>query len=104
MASFDIENLFTNVHLREIITICLNYFFTSPGSTSTVIGLTRGIFRILLQHAVLNFFFIFDSKLHKQIDGSDMGPPLGPTIANIFMSLGKTLINLTVRSFLNPRF
>ena len=30
-----------------------------------------------------NSFFIFDSKLYKQIDGLVMGLPLGPTFANI---------------------
>ena len=30
MTTFDIENLVTNIPLRETITICLNYIFTSP--------------------------------------------------------------------------
>ena len=39
MASFDIENLFTNIPLHETIEICLNHLFPSP--QSTVIGLER---------------------------------------------------------------
>ena len=31
-------------------------------------------------------FFIFDQKYYKQCDGVVMGFPLGPTLANVFMS------------------
>ena len=34
MASFDIENVFTNIPLHETIEICLNHLFPSPQSTS----------------------------------------------------------------------
>ena len=39
MASFDLENLFTNILSHETIEICLNHLFPSP--QSTVIGLDR---------------------------------------------------------------
>ena len=45
----------------------------------------RDFFRLLLQHSVLNSFFIFDNKLYKQVDGLGRGLPLGQTFANIFM-------------------
>jgi hypothetical protein len=88
MASFDVENLFTNIPLRETIDICLNKLFTDP--TSTVIGLSRVFFKKLLEHAVLNSFFLFNGVLYKQIDGVGMGLPLGPTFANLFMCSHET--------------
>ena len=83
MASFDVENLFTNVPLNETINIILDQLFTLPNST--VIGLTKDLFKNLLELSVLNSFFIFNGKLYKQIEGLGMGLPLGPTFANIFM-------------------
>ena len=83
MASFDIENLFTNIPLLETIEICLNHLFPSP--QSTVIRLNRKKIKTLLEHSVLNSFFVFVTKLYKQIEGVGMGLPLGSTLANVFM-------------------
>ena len=82
MASFDIENLFTNVPLLETINICLNYLF--PCSDTTILGFDRNSFKSLLEHSVLNSF-LFNSRLFQQIDDVGMGLPLGPSFANIFM-------------------
>jgi hypothetical protein len=83
MASFDVDNLCTNIPVHETINICLNELFSSVDSL--VIGLNRKFFKTLLEHSVLNSFFMFDKKMYKQIDGLGMGLPLGPTFANIFM-------------------
>lgn len=82
MASFDVENLFTNIPLAETVEICLNYLFSG---SELVLGLSRQYFRSLLQLSVMNSFFIFNGKLFQQLDGLGMGLPLGPTFANIFM-------------------
>lgn len=83
MTSLDVENLFSNIPLHETIQICLNYLFPLPHSL--VLGLNRKFFQVLLEHSVLNSFFIFSNRLYKQIEGLGMGLPLGPTFANIFM-------------------
>ena len=83
MTSFDIENLFTNVPLTETIDICLSKLF--PNQDSLVIGLSRKLFKSLLELSVLNSFFMFNNRFYKQIQGLGMGLPLGPTFANIFM-------------------
>jgi hypothetical protein len=83
MASFDVENLFTNVPVRETIDICLQQIFIHP--TSTILGLSKQFFKTLLELAVLNSYFLFDGKYFQQTDGLGMGLPLGPTFANIFM-------------------
>ena len=74
----------TNVPVSETISIILDEFFTE--TASTVFGLTKNLFKNLLEISVLNSFFIFNGKLYKQIEGLGMGLPLGPTFANIFMS------------------
>ena len=83
MASFDVENLFTNIPLTETINICLNSLF--PLSSSSVLGLKREFFQKLLELATCNSYFMFNSKFYHQIDGVGMGIPLGPTLANTFM-------------------
>lgn len=83
MASFDVQNLFTNIPLHETIDIILKQLFTSP--TTTVIGLTCNFFKSLLELSVLNSFFLFNGKYYQQTEGLGMGLPLGPSFANIFM-------------------
>ena len=85
MASYDVSNLFTNVPLTETINIILDELFTSP--SSTFLGLTRNLFRTFLELAVTNsFFFLFNGRLYKQVEGLGMGLPAAPTFSNIFMS------------------
>ena len=84
MASFDVENLFTNIPLQETIQIIVKQLFTSPDSV--VMGLTQEYFSQLLDLAVSNSFFLFNNKLYSQVDGLGMGLPLGPTFANIFLA------------------
>ena len=83
MASFDVENLFTNIPLQETIQIIVHQLFISP--TSIVMGLTRDLFAKILDLSVNNSFFLFNDKLYSQVDGLGMGLPLGPTFANIFL-------------------
>jgi len=87
MASFDVENLFTCIPLRETIDIILDNLFEN---STTVLGLNRNFFKSLLEHSVLNSFFIFNGKLYKQLEGIGMGLPLGPTFANIFMCFSES--------------
>ena len=82
MASFDIVSLFTNIPVLETIDICIRSLFDSK---DTLAGITKNLFRSMLELSVLNSFFLFDSKLYKQKDGVGMGLPLGPTFANIFL-------------------
>ena len=48
-------------------------------------------FKTLLEHSVLNSFFLFDQKYYQQTEGMGMGSPLGPTFANIFMCHFETI-------------
>ena len=89
MTSFDVENLFTNIPLHETITICLDYLF--PDDSSNVLGLSRKLFKTLLELSDLNSFFLFNSKLFRQTECLGMGLPLGPTFANIFMSFNEQI-------------
>lgn len=82
MVSYDVESLFTNIPLYETIDICLNSLFTS---CTHVIGITKQLFKTLLELSVLNSYFVFNDKFYFQCEGVGMGLPLGPTFANAFM-------------------
>ena len=49
-------------------------------------GLTKENMKKLLNYCLKQNHFAFDDRFYDQIDGVSMGSPLGPTIANIFMS------------------
>ena len=54
-----------------------------------VIGLSRNLFKQMLELSVCNSFFVFNNMLYKQKDGLGMGLPLSPTFANIFLSFNE---------------
>ncbi|XP_069992340.1 uncharacterized protein [Penaeus vannamei] len=82
MASFDIQSLFTNIPLKEIMDICTNRLFEN---TDNVHNLTRDQFKKLLKLSTEDSIFVFNNQLYSQIDGVAMGSPLSPTLANAFL-------------------
>ena len=87
LSSFDVESLFTNIPLDETINICLNKLFLN---SDVFEGFNRSQFKSLLEIATKNSFFVFNNKYYQQIDGVAMGSPLGPTLANVFLSYHET--------------
>lgn len=65
MASFDIENLFTNIPLVETIEICVEVLFSNA---TDIIGLSRALSRKLLEHSVLNSFYLIANYISKLKD------------------------------------
>ena len=83
MASFDVVSLFTNIPLNEASEIVKHLVFQK---NPVFHNLTADNFSKLLDLATRESYFTFNQNLYKQIDGVAMGSPLGPTLANIFMS------------------
>ena len=82
MASLEIESLFTNIPLNEVIDICIDDLFCD---TNTIQNLDCNDMREFLNLAAYESFFIFDQVMYRQIDGVAMGSPLGPILANAFL-------------------
>lgn len=83
MGSLDVEALFTNLPLTETIDITISRLFEN---NELVCNLNQTEFRQLLEMATYEPWFIFNNTYFKQTDGVAMGSPLGPSLANIFMS------------------
>ena len=79
MASFDVENLFTNVPLDETSNIFLNKLFDG---VDRFMNFSREQFKTMLELSVKNSFFLFNEKLYRQVDGVGMGLPQGPIYGN----------------------
>ena len=83
MGSLDIDSLFTNIPLEETIETCTNNLFKNG---DIVHGLKKSKFKDLLSLATKESYFFFNNILYKQIDGVAMGSPLGPSLANTFLT------------------
>ena len=83
LVSYDVQNLFTNVPLEEIIDIACDYVYSDQSSTRP--NYERKHFKKLLKLATSGEF-LYKDRLFKQVDGVSMGSPLGPTLANLFLA------------------
>jgi hypothetical protein len=82
MFSLDVSSLFTNVPLVETI----NYICEQIELRGMRIGIPVPDLKKLLLLCTHNVQFSFDNQIYRQIDGVAMGSPLGPLLADIFMS------------------
>ena len=62
MASLDVESLFTNIPLDEVIDICVNDLFSD---SDLIHNLDKNDLRELLTLASYESFFIFDELLYR---------------------------------------
>ena len=82
MTSLDVDSLFTNIPLDEIINIIIENVFSE---NETVNNLIKDQFKCLSTLATKESYFLFDGQLYQQVDGVAMRSPLGPMLANIFL-------------------
>ena len=83
MGSFDVDSLFTNIPLEETINTCPILLYNNE---DVVEGINKSEFKNLMSLATQGSYFIFNDVLCKQKDNVVMGSPLGPTVANVFLS------------------
>ena len=82
MASLDVESLFTNIPVDDIIENCINNLFAN---NDTVHNLIKEDLKEILKFTSYESFFTFDNEYYSQLDGVAMGSLLGSTLANAFL-------------------
>ena len=83
MGSLDVDALFTSIPLDETINIGVEELFKDK---AVINKLEKKDVLKLLTLATKESLFLFDGEYYYQTDGVAMGSPLGPTLANLFMS------------------
>ena len=78
----NIALLFTNIPYEETINICTNFLYNNEYGID---GMNKSEFKNL-SLVTQESYFIFSDALYKQKGGVAMGSPLGPTMANVFLS------------------
>ena len=84
LVSYDVSSLFTNVPLDETIAILTEKAFRDNWFNSTYNS--KEDLTDLLNVSTKGQLFKFNGALDEQTDGVAMGYPLGPLLANVFMS------------------
>ena len=65
MASFDVESLLTNIHLKEAIDFCVDLLFNDKPNID---GFTKTDFHELLTVTLSESFILFNNEYYKQIE------------------------------------
>jgi hypothetical protein len=81
LVSFDVKNLFTNIPLKETIDLAVDMVLDHHKD----IKMSKVQMRKLFVFATSHTHFLYDGQYYDQIDGVQMGSPLGPVLANLFM-------------------
>ncbi|VDP82445.1 unnamed protein product [Schistosoma mattheei] len=80
--SFDVNSLFTNVPLTKTVDFLCDYI----SKNFPLFPIPLPFLKELLLLCTANVQFTFDGEYFRQVDGVAMGSPLGPLLADIFMS------------------
>jgi len=87
LVSYDVSSLLTNLPVDEIIeSIAERAFENDWFNKDHNLNITKSDLIELLRIATKNQLFQFEGNLYEQVDGVAMGSPLGPLMANAFMS------------------
>ena len=87
LVSCDVSSLFTNVPLDETIAILTEKAFRDNWFNATYnLNISKEDLIDLLNVSTKGQLFQFNGALYEQTDGVAMGSPLGPLLANVFMS------------------
>ena len=94
LVSFDVQSLFTNIPVDEVIDMILNRLYPSDKmgdkmgrKTYLFKEFKRLDFERALNWCIKDNVFIFNGKYFVQVDGVAMGSPLAPILADIFMNI-----------------
>ena len=79
--SYNVTSLFIYIPLQETIDVAINLIFNHNPN----LNISKKELKKLFLFATSQTHFLFNIKFYNQIDGVDMGSPLAPVLANIFI-------------------
>ena len=94
IASIDISSLFTNIPLNETI----EFLCSIIDDEHIDVKLPTAILGPLLLTCTKNVIFQFQGHMYQQVDGVAMGSPLGPFLAEVFMTYIERKLENTIAS------
>ena len=83
MISFDVKNLLTNVPLDKAIKIILRKIYQERMLDTSI---PQKEMEELLYLCTKHVNFSYGGRIYRKVDGKVMGSPLGPVLANMFMT------------------
>jgi len=84
MCSFDVKSLFTNIPVDFTVNLILNKVFDDKEYKFH--GLKRTELRKMLNWTCKNTVLQFNDNYYTQLDGVEMGSPIAPLMADVFMN------------------
>ena len=79
LVSYDVNSLFTNIPLQEIIDIAINLILNFHSN----LNITKRELKIFSLFAISQSNFLFNSKFYIHIDGVAMGSSLASVLFNL---------------------
>lgn len=89
MTSLEVESLITSIVLEETIKISCCSLYKNQELLSNI---NINKFEKLLEAALWNNYFLFDSIVYQQVDGLAIGSSLSSSLANTFLAHYKQIL------------
>jgi len=88
LVSFDVSSMFTNIPREDCIIVVKNIL-----DETKLLPILKNEYLDLLKLCTSANYFTFSNKIYSQTDGLQMGDPLSPLLANLFMDHFEQLLS-----------
>ena len=100
MVSFDVKALFTSVPIKPAINTIKKLLEEDPELHKRTSLSVKNITR-LLEYCLTSTYLMFQGRFYEQQEGANMGSPISPIVANLYM---EQFENQAINTALHPPF